>query len=106
MDVRIERRDPTHVACVRHVGPYDEVAGAWKTLMKWGWSKVMFRKAETFGLCWDDPDVTPPEQVRYDACMTVARDTKTGKGVELREMAGGTFAVALLCRRGHTSPAP
>jgi AraC family transcriptional regulator len=27
--------------------------------------------------------------------MTVARDTKTGKGVELREMAGGNFAVAL-----------
>lgn len=95
MDVRIERRDPVHIAAVRHVGPYNEVGDAWKTLMKWGWTKMMFGKTETFGLCFDDPDVTPAERIRYEACMVVKPDTKVKGDIIIRELPGGAFAVAV-----------
>ena len=62
--VRIERMETTTVAAVRHTGPYTEVGEAWKQLMKWGWTKMVFCKAATLGLCYDDPDVTPPDKLR------------------------------------------
>lgn len=95
MDIRIERRAPARIAYVRHVGPYEDVDTAWKQLMKWGWSKMMFGKAETFGLCYDDPDVTPAKRVRYDACMVVDHKTKPKGPVEIRDMEQGTYAVAV-----------
>ena len=93
MNIRIEQTEPCTVACVRHVGPYTGVAEAWGALMKWGWSKMMFGRPQTFGLCHDDPEVTAPEQVRYDACMVVRPGTKVKAPVELRELPAGTYAV-------------
>lgn len=95
VDVQIKKRDGAHVAFVRHVGPYNEVGEAWKDLMKWGWSKMMFGKPETFALCHDDPEVTPPEQVRYDACMVVDEKTKPKGAVQMRDIPGGTYAVCV-----------
>ncbi len=94
MEIHIAERAPTWIASVRHVGPYDQVGEAWKTLMKWGWSKMMFGRAETFGLCFDDPDVTPAERIRYEACMAVKAGTKPKGEVAVRELPGGTYAVA------------
>jgi len=93
LDVRIESLEPHVVAFVRHVGPYSGVGEAWKTLMKWGWSKTLFGSAKTFGLCHDDPDVTDTERLRYDACMTVRAGTRVRGKVALRSLPGGTFAV-------------
>ncbi|MEM7229172.1 MAG: AraC family transcriptional regulator [Planctomycetota bacterium] len=95
MDIRIETREPVYVASVRHVGPYNGVGDAWKTLMKWGWAKMIFGKPETFGVCYDDPDVTPAERIRYDACMVVDAKTKPKGKVELQHLPGGTYAVTL-----------
>lgn len=96
IDVRIERMEPCAIACARHVGPYTEVGAAWKTLMKWGWMKLVFGKARTFGMCFDDPDVTDPTRIRYDACMVVPDNTKVKKNaVQLRELPAATYAVTL-----------
>ncbi|MHC4823805.1 MAG: AraC family transcriptional regulator [Planctomycetota bacterium] len=93
--VRIEHREPTRVAFVRHVGPYRDTGNAWQTLMKWGWKRMMFRPPELFGLGYDDPDVTPEEQCRYDACMAVPAKTKVKPPVELKDHPAGSYAVAL-----------
>ncbi|MEM6676189.1 MAG: AraC family transcriptional regulator [Planctomycetota bacterium] len=95
MKIRIESETPLTVACVRHIGPYAEVGSAWKTLMKWGWSKVVFGSPQTFALCHDDPDVTEPERLRYDACMVVSAKTRPRSPVELRTLPGGRFAVTV-----------
>jgi len=96
IDVRIERFPGTTVACARHVGPYADVGEAWKTLMKWGWTRMVFGKARTFGLCHDDPDVTDPTRIRYDACMAVPAKTRVrNKAVELRTVPACSCAVAL-----------
>ena len=94
IDVRIETREPVAVAAVRHVGPYDQVGDAWKTLMKWGWTKMIFgRPPEMFGLCHDDPDVTDADKLRYDACMVVSPGTRVKGDIQLRDVPGGTYAV-------------
>lgn len=95
IEARIERREPVRIAYVRHVGPYEEVGEAWKALCKWGWSKLMFGKAEMFGLCFDDPEVTPAERIRYEACLVVGEKAKPKPPVQMRELPGGAYAVTL-----------
>ena len=47
------------------------------------------------GACYDDPDVTPADKIRYDACLTV-RDGVSGEGpFAIRDMPAGRFAFAL-----------
>lgn len=95
MDIRLDSRPACDIAFVRHVGPYDGVAGAWKQLYTWGWPRMLLGKPQTFGLCHDDPDVTAPEQVRYDACMVVGPRTKPkpSAGIERGTLPARTFVV-------------
>ncbi len=75
MEVKIERLSPLHVAFVRHVGPYYEVHGAWeKVCTGLGRKGLMGPESRFIGVCYDDPEVTPPEKIRYDACVTVGTD--------------------------------
>jgi AraC family transcriptional regulator len=46
------------------------------------------------GVCWDDPEVTSPEKIRYDCCITVG-DSFTAEGeVSVQTVEGGEYAVA------------
>ena len=95
MDIRIESQPQKRIAYVRRVGPYNEVGNAWATLMKWGWTKMMMGKPETFGLSFDDPDVTPADRLRYEACMVVNDKSKPKGDVHIRELPPMTLAVTL-----------
>lgn len=95
MEVRIEEMKPLRVAYVRHVGAYTGAGEAWSKLMKWGWWRMVFAKAPIFGMCWDNPEQTPPEKTRYDACMVVGAKTKAKGDVQIQDVPGGTFGVAL-----------
>ena len=48
-----------------------------------------------FGISYDDPETTPPEQIRYDACLRVEDDVEPEKDIGLKEIAGGTYVVAI-----------
>lgn len=64
MDVRIEKIPATRVAFIRHIGPYDQVGAAWGRLMSWACPRGLLGPSmRIFGLCYSDPDVTPPEKV-------------------------------------------
>lgn len=95
MDIEIRERAACRVAYVRHEGAYGEVGTAWAALMKWCWTKMMFGKPSTFGLCFDDPEVTPAERVRYEACMEIDQKAKVKGEVRAKEFAGGRYAVAV-----------
>ena len=94
LPVRIEQRPARFIAFVRHVGPYDQVGEAWGQLMKWGWSKMIFGRPETFGLCYDDPETTPAGKLRYEACMVVRERTRPKGPVEVRSLEATTYAVS------------
>ncbi len=100
MEVRIERLEPMHVAFVRHVGPYNQVRAAWDTLcMRLGREGQLGAGAQFIGVCYDDPEVTAPEKIRYDACITVDDDFVAEGEVGVQTLAGGDYAVVT-----HTGP--
>ncbi len=104
LEVEIRRRCSQQVACVRHVGPYDEVGEAWDELAGWLAAEGLFGPGvEMLGLCYDDPGITPRDQLRYDACATLDGDFEIpvrppgggqAKQITRRRIPGGEFAVA------------
>lgn len=94
MDVRIENIKPMRVAFVRHIGPYMECKTAWDTLAAWAGPKGLLRTdAKYIGISYDDPQVTPPEKIRYDACVTVSDDVEGEGDIGIQIISGGDYAV-------------
>ncbi len=94
MDVKIEHLDPLRVAFVRHVGPYHEVGQAWETLCtQLGKEGLIGADSRFVGVCYDDPEVTAPEKIRYDACVTVDEEFEPQAEVGVQTLPGGAFAV-------------
>jgi AraC family transcriptional regulator len=93
--VRIERWEPHRVAFVRHVGSYDTCGDAWDHLLpRIGASGYLGADTRFIGLCWDDPEVTSPEHVRYDACVSVPAGFGPEGAIGVQVIAGGSYAVA------------
>jgi AraC family transcriptional regulator len=97
MNVRFQHCEPQRVVYVRHVGPYQECGKAWQTLMALaGQHGLLAPGALSIGIGHDNPDVTPPDKLRYDACLTVAGNFQAVEGLALQEIPGGEYAVATL----------
>jgi AraC family transcriptional regulator len=95
MQVRIERVSPMHVAFMRHVGPYNQVGTTWGKLMSWAGPRgLLGPHMKIIGLVHDDPEVTPPDKIRYDACLVVGEHLKPQGEVAVQEIAGGEYAIA------------
>jgi AraC family transcriptional regulator len=94
MDVEIKNIDSMRVAFMRHVGPYDEVGEAWgKLTMYLGKEGLLGSQSQFIGICYDDPDVTAPEKIRYDACVTVDDQFVPTEDISVQTIGGGEFAV-------------
>ncbi|MHC4618810.1 MAG: AraC family transcriptional regulator [Planctomycetota bacterium] len=94
MDVKIERLEAMRVAFVRHVGPYSEAGEAWGKLCgRLGAEGMLGAEARFVGVCHDDPEVTPPEKIRYDACVTVSDDFEPEGEIGVQTIGGGEYAV-------------
>jgi AraC family transcriptional regulator len=74
LEVRITHRPAMYVACIRHVGPYDEIGPVFSRLMSWAAPRGLLSGAfYMVGMPYDDPDVTHPSQIRCDASLVVSR---------------------------------
>jgi len=94
MKVRIEQVEPMRVAFVRHVGPYHEVETAWERLCtRLGKDGLLGPGTKFIGICYDDPEVTAPEKLRYEACVTVDNDFEAQDDVGVQTIGGGEYAV-------------
>ncbi len=93
LEVEVVERPTRTIAFVHHQGPYDQVGEAWDQLMTWVAAEGLFAPdLEMLGLCHADPAITPADQVRYDACVTVDGDFQPSGRVGCKEIAGGEFA--------------
>lgn len=94
MEVRIEKMEPMTVAFVRHVGPYAQVRTAWERLCsRLGREGLLGPRTQFIGICHDDPEVTAPEKVRYDACVTIPSGFTARDDVGVQTIGGGEYAV-------------
>jgi AraC family transcriptional regulator len=93
MNVEIVDRKPTPIAYLRHVGPYGQPIGAfWQTqVYPWMVSNGLIGQPR-YGISHDDPNVTAPEQCRYDAgCEIPANAVVTGNA-HRTVVPGGKYA--------------
>lgn len=95
MEVRIENIEPTKVIFVRHTGPYQDCETAWNTLCGWACPKGLCEvgTSKFIGVCYDDPQVTPPEKIRYDACIVIDREVEGEGEIGTQTLEGGEYAI-------------
>jgi AraC family transcriptional regulator len=94
MKVEIKQMEPMRVACLRHVGPYDEVGETWDRLLtQMGKEGYLGGNPAMLGICHDDPETTPAEKIRYDACLTVDEGFMGLGPIGVQTVAGGSYAV-------------
>jgi len=93
--VKVEKLPAMRVAFVRHVGPFKDVGAAWGSVMGWAGMRGLFGPhTRAIGVIHDDPDITAPEQLRYDASVTVLGDVRAEGTIGIQEIAAGDYAIA------------
>ncbi len=94
MKVEVKEMPGLHVAYARHIGKYEECGKAWETVCSWaGRRGLMGRGTQMIGICHDNPDVTPEDKCRYDACVTVPAGTKVEGEIGQADIPSGRYAV-------------
>jgi DNA gyrase inhibitor GyrI len=102
-NVRIEKLEPMRVASVRVVGAQPE-SEAWERLKAWAEPRGLLKDPKqhpVFG--FNNPNPSPDrEEYGYEFWIRVGSDVASGGPVEVKEVAGGSFAV--MTHRGYPSP--
>jgi len=95
MNPKVKELQEYHVAYVRKLGPYGpEVCGqAFNELFEWASSQDLIGKAAIFGVYWDDPCSTPPQECRTDACIEVSGDIEPDENIQTQTIEGGKYLV-------------
>jgi AraC family transcriptional regulator len=97
-DVRIEQVPARRVAYLRHLGPYAEVGPTYRRLLDWAKRRgLMGPEAQLLSISYDDPEVTPPEKIRCDCCITVGEQVGPEGDVGVQTVEGGEYAVLRHC---------
>ena len=96
LDVSVRTIGPLRVAFVRYVGPFDQVGAAWNKLMMWAGPRGLIGAGvRMLGIVQDDPEITAPDKLRYDAAMVVTVDVSASGEVGIQKIGQGEYAVAL-----------
>ena len=96
-EVRVERCPPSRVAYIRRIGSYRNYPAMCRlfgSLREWCRRKgVDLRNTRFIGIPWDNPNITAPEQCRYDVCVPAADGLAGDDVVSVQIIPGGTYAV-------------
>lgn len=96
MEVTLKTIEEKKVVFIRYIGPYSGCITAWNSLCMWAYPLGLCTKdAEYIGVCYDDPQVTPSDKIRYDACITVSEEIEGQGEIGTQVLSGGEYAVTL-----------
>jgi len=95
MNVRIETLPERRIALVRQTGPYQESSPrAWGMLCSWAGPQGLIRPTSLLlGIGHDDPTITAPEEIRYDAAVVLEEEVNVTAPVTLGTLQGGDYAI-------------
>ncbi len=91
MNVTIKEMPELRLGTVRHIGPYQHISEAFQRLgaIAGPAGLISGPAAAMIGVYHDDPETTPPEELRSDAALAVSPEAQLPEGlVELRLPAG------------------
>lgn len=83
------------VAYMRYVGPYGSpaISDMWRRFESWCASQgFMSAQRRMFGVAQDNPNITPRNQTRYDACIEVDAAFQPTGDVGAQSLRGGRYA--------------
>jgi AraC family transcriptional regulator len=92
-EVRLERYAAIPVVSLRHVGNWDLAPLTFRQLVRW--SKQRGVRGALHCLVPDDPDITPEDKLRLDACLECDSAVPRAPGMHAKVIPGGLYAVTL-----------
>lgn len=97
MKPEIKNIENIAIICARETGCYAQAAPkAWGRIMKFAYSnKLMNKNVRLIGISHDDPNVTAPEHIRYDACVDIDVNISIEDNLIAHSISGGKYAVFL-----------
>lgn len=95
MTPKIVNLAPQTVLFVRKTGPYSQAsAAAFATLLPFAYRhKLLTQNTRLIGISHDSPDITDPDKLRYDACLTLDQAIEPQGEFGLQTIAGGRYAL-------------
>jgi AraC family transcriptional regulator len=96
LSVAIKELPSYRVAYIRDIGPYrsESNARAMELLLGWALAKGFLDGSMRFmGVCWNDPETTPPQECIFDACLTIPENVQDDGEVRIQYLPGGKLAV-------------
>ena len=95
MNAEVREMPEYNVAYVRKMGAYgkETCEQAFGELMQWAGPRGHLGAGVMLGVYWDNPEVTPPEKCRVDACISVPEGTVPDRPVGMQTISGGPYAV-------------
>lgn len=96
MDVTIETLPHRRLATVRHLGPYPQIAEAFHRLGTIAAERGLYPHVEPqmLALYHDDPETTPPAELRSDAALVVRDGVELPAGLSEATLPAGRYAKA------------
>lgn len=92
--MKIEKIEKCRVAYMRRIGAYGvENFKLMENFKKWALDNSLFDKGTIYAIAQDNPEITPPQNCRYDICITISTDYKIDNLVNEIELDGGYYAV-------------
>ena len=97
MHVEIVHKSALRVASIRHVGPYMQINQAFEKLGQIAGRAGLLRHggAAMVAIYHDDPESTPPEQLRSDAGIVVPDSASLPEPLAEQRLAAGSYACTL-----------
>jgi AraC family transcriptional regulator len=93
--VELREIDAIPIAFVRRNGPWSDMSPEYGKLFGWAAQRgVDLASARTFGLCPDDPEVTPAAQLRFDCAIETNLVPGPATGVRSGRIPAGLYAIA------------
>ena len=97
MKVRVENREAQPIASLSSPRGYelDSVYETWEKLFQWSGSQGINPDAQTmYGLCYDNPTITPEHKCRYKASIVIKPDVNVPPPFDKSVIPPGKYAIA------------
>lgn len=98
MKVAIKELPSRRLAVITHRGDPQKVGESVNKLITWAKSQTIDlkpRPGQAFGFAYDDPEVVPAEEFRFDLALTVPENFKLDDRVIEKELPAGRYAIAI-----------
>ncbi|WP_010297653.1 AraC family transcriptional regulator [Candidatus Odyssella thessalonicensis] len=98
MKIIIKEFPMRRLAVIEHRGDPQRVGESVNKLITWAKSQPIDlrpRPGQAFGFAYDDPEVVPAEEFRFDLALTVPENFKMDDQVIEKELPAGRYAIAI-----------